>query len=254
MTQLGTLREQLRILEQVQELDLKIDSVQKNKDALPVALKALDDSRAKLSATIETKKNGILEIEKTQKQARAALDLNKDRLARSTTRLESVQNSQEYSAVNKEIEQLNKMNLTLADQEKKSSAEIDQINKDMQDLVAQLEKVQSDRDTQANVVSGQTSMFDEQLQGLLKDRGALTTHVDRRILLQYDRVRAARGGIGIVSAVAGRCKGCNMILPPQLFNMIQKANELFSCPSCNRILFFPTAEQEQSKPAEVNPA
>ncbi|OFZ02573.1 MAG: hypothetical protein A2X97_07905 [Bdellovibrionales bacterium GWA1_52_35] len=254
MTQIGSLREQLRALEQVQELDTKIDSVKKNRDALPAALKALDDSRAKISATINTKKNSIVEIEKIQKQARAALDLNKDRLARSTTRLESVQNSQEYSAVNKEIEQLNKMNLTLADQDKKATAEIEQVNKDVADLEVQLGKIQSDRDTQASVVSGQTSQFDDQLKELNHERSAFTVHIEKRILTQYDRVRAARGGIGIVSAVAGRCKGCNMVLPPQLFNMIQKSNELFACPSCNRILFFPTTQQEQNKASEANPA
>ena len=49
------------------------------------------------------------EVEKVQRQTQAALDLNKDRLARANTKLESVQNSQEFQAANKEIDQLQLM-------------------------------------------------------------------------------------------------------------------------------------------------
>ena len=44
------LKEQLRALEHVQEIDLKIDGLKKNKGTLPAALRALDDKLADLKA------------------------------------------------------------------------------------------------------------------------------------------------------------------------------------------------------------
>jgi hypothetical protein len=242
-----SLAEQLKALEHLQELDLKIDQLKKNKSALPEALKTLDQSMAKVQANVKAKNAELAEIEKTQKQTLAALDINRDRLTRSTTRLESVQNSQEFTAVNKEIEQLKKQSGTLEEQLKKSNGDMDGVRKVVGDLTAQLEKVQKEREAQANVVSSQSGQIEKDLNALLSERSQYSSQVDPRTLSTYDRVRGARAGLGFVPAVAGRCKGCNMMVPPQLYNEIRKNLQVHSCPSCHRLLFVPGASTETAQ-------
>lgn len=243
MTQQLPLREQMRNLEHLQELDLKIDRLKKNKSSLPATLKALDDSLAKLKTTADTKKKAMDEVEKAKRQTQAALDLNRDRLARSTTRLDSVQNSQEFQAITKEIEQLKKQTTLLEEQAKKSTQEWEAMNQEVETLTGQMTKIQQERDAQAQVVSGQNTQFETEIKSLVGERAKYTNQVESRILTQYDRIRMARGGLGIVPAVGGRCKGCNMMVPPQLYNEVQKGTQVHICPSCNRILFVPSAAQ-----------
>ena len=107
-------------LENLQEIDLKVDSLKKNRSALPAQIKALDDGVSKLRISTELKKNAILEIEKSQKQTQAAQDLNRDRLTRANSKLEAVANSQEFQAANKEIDQLKKLNASLEEQSNKA--------------------------------------------------------------------------------------------------------------------------------------
>ena len=64
MSQALPLVEQLRNLEQLQELDLKIDSIKKNQSSLPMSLKLIDDSLDKLKIEIDTKRTQIAEIDK----------------------------------------------------------------------------------------------------------------------------------------------------------------------------------------------
>lgn len=241
MSQPLPLKDQLRALEHLQEIDLKIDSLKKNKGTLPAALRALDEKLGKVMATVAIKKTALSEIEKTQRQTSAAMDLNRDRVTRSTARLESVQNSQEFQAVQKEIDQLKKQKETLDEQVKKSGAESESIGKELAELDSQRAKFQEERDAQAQSVSGQSGKMEEEIGALMKERGKHTPQVEARLLSQYDRVRAARAGLGIVPAIAGRCKGCNMMVPPQQFNEIQRGSTLHACPSCHRILFVPTA-------------
>ncbi len=241
MSQPLPLKEQLRALEHIQEIDLKIDSLKRNKGTLPSALKALDDKIAKVKGSMQIKKTALTEFEKTQRQTGAAMDLNRDRLARSTARLESVQNSQEFQAAQKEIEQLKKQKESLDEQTKKTTADIAAAGKELADLEAQVAAFQQERDAQAHALSGQNGKMEEEIGGLMQERGKHSPSVEPRILAQYDRVRAARAGLGLVPAVAGRCKGCNMMVPPQQFNEIQRGSTLHSCPSCHRILFIPAA-------------
>jgi predicted nucleic acid-binding Zn-ribbon protein len=235
------LKDQLKALEHIQELDLKIDSLKNNKGSLPAALKALDDKLAKLSVSVIAKKAALNEIDKTQRQTQAAIDLNRDRQSRSGARMEGVQNSQEYSAANKEVDQLKKQKDGLDEQMKKSQGDIDVVNKGLGDLNDQMSKFKEERDAQATLLTGQTDKIEGEIKNLQGERSKLTAKVDPRTMAQYDRVRPARAGLGIVPAIAGRCKGCNMMVPAQQFNEIQRGNTLHSCPSCHRILFIPTS-------------
>lgn len=236
-----SLKEQLKALEQIQEIDLKIDSLRKNKGTLPAALKALDDQIGKISASASIKKTSLAELEKMQRQTTAAMELNKDRITRSTSRLESVQNSQEFQAAQKEIEQLRKQKDSLDEQTKKSAVDGEAIRAALGEFDAQIAKFKEERDAQAAMLTGQTGKMEEEISVLMAERSKHSPNVEARLLIQYDKVRAARAGLGIVPAIAGRCKGCNMMVPPQQFNEIQRGSALHSCPSCHRVLFVPGA-------------
>lgn len=244
MTQALPLREQMKSLEHLQELDLKIDSLKKKKAALPTSLKTLDDQFNKVRLSLEAKKNAIAEIEKAQRQTEAAMELNRDRLTRANSKLESVANSQEFQAANREIDQLKKLNGSLEEQLKKAKADLEAGGKDIDALNGDFSKVQEARSAQAGVVEKETGQIDSEIQVLMAERGKYTGQINLRTLALYDRVRVARGGVGFVPAVGGRCSGCNMMVPPQLFNQVQKAAEVHSCPSCHRILFVPQAASQ----------
>ncbi len=257
MSQPLPLVEQLKNLEHLQELDLKIDSLKKDQSSLPAGLKMLDDSLNKIKTTLESKKAQMSEIEKVQRQAKAALDLNQDRLARASVKMDAVHNSQEFQAATKEIDQLKKLNLTLEEQDKKSVNDLGAVQKEIATLTHEFEKLQSERNSKAGVVSGQENQLKSDISTLMSERSKFSIHVEQRILSQYDRIRAARGGLGIVPTVGGRCKGCNMMVPPQLYNEVQRGTTLHSCPSCHRLLFIPvvsssshSSENSQSSKTE----
>lgn len=239
MTQLPGIRDQMKALESVQELDLKIDSLKGKKAELPLALKQSENAYRQAQAAVEAKKTEIFEKEKIQKQAQAAIDLNKDRLARAGQKLEAVQNSQEYNAANKEMDQLRRAMLGFEDQIKKASTEIESAAKDMTGLEEKLGVAKKSRDEQAQEIAGKTGNLDGEIGGLLEQRNQFSAQVDRRVLSQYDRIRGARGGIGLVPVNGGRCSGCNMMVPPQLFNEVQKNTQVHQCPSCHRIIYVP---------------
>ncbi len=235
----ATIKEQLKALESVQEIDLKMDLLKKNKGVLPASLKALDDQMAKLNLSVTSKNLASAEITKNIRQTQAAKELTQDRFSRSSARLESVKNTQEYQATLKEIDQLKKQQDSLTEQLKKLEADQNQIQTQVTEIQSNLAKLQSERESQASTLLGETGKLDQQLQELMQERLRFSPRVDKRLLSQYDRVRVARGGLGIAPAVGGQCKACNMMVPPQQFNELQKGSVMHSCPNCHRVLFVP---------------
>jgi len=239
----------MKLLETVQELDSKIDSVKGNKAAIPAALKASEDACGKAKTAMDQRLAAITEYEKIQKQTRAAIDLNNDRLARATSKFEAVGNTTEYAAANRELEQLRKLNLTLEDQIKKAGLDIENAQKDVLKLQDALAAVEQTRDAEAAALSGENGKFDTDITALEIEKKKHSSKIEPRLYAQYNRVRLAKNGLGIVPAVGGRCKGCNMMIPPQMYNEIQRSTQLHQCPSCYRLLYVPTQTESASASA-----
>jgi predicted nucleic acid-binding Zn-ribbon protein len=47
-----------------------------------------------------------------------------------------------------------------------------------------------------------------------------------------------KGGIAISQVVNATCSGCNMNIPPQMYNELQKRDSLKFCPNCERIIYW----------------
>lgn len=232
-----SLAEQFKALERIQELDLRIDQLRKEKASQPSALKAMDETVAKARSAAASRQEGLDALEKVLRAARAGLELNRDRLARSNQRLEGIQNANEFGAVNREIEQLNRQNKTLEEQAAKAEAELAAARAELEKLTARVEEASSAKESQASKLSGESGRMDSEIAELLAQRAGIAPAVEPRTLASYDRIRTARAGLGFVPAIGGRCKGCNMMVPPQLYNEICKMTAVHACPSCHRILF-----------------
>ena len=234
------LKEQLVVLSQVQELDLKIDQLKARKAALPENLKTLDTQLEGLKKSLALKTHELGEIEKNQRQTKAAMELNADRMERASKKLDNVANGGEFTAANKEIDQLKKLNTTLEAQQTKMNADTENVKKLAAAFQEQADKVQSERDVKAGELSGEEGKLDTDLADLNNQRMGFTSLISREPMARYDRIRGARAGVGLAAAVSGRCTACNMMIMPQMYNELQKGHELHSCPSCSRVLYIPT--------------
>ena len=233
------IREQLISLVQVQEVDLKIDRLNAEKNALPAQLKVLDQSIAQFKKTADAKTAEIAEFEKTARQTKAAMELNQDRMDRAAKKLENVGNSQEFQAATKEIEQLKKASVQLETQATKIAADIEAIKKGVESITAQMATVQTERDAKAAELASLEGKLSTDLNALVGERSSFLGGVEVTVLSRYDRIRGARAGVGIAAAVTGRCTACNLVVPPQMFNELQKGLEIHNCPSCQRLLYVP---------------
>ena len=70
----------------------------------------------------------------------------------------------------------------------------------------------------------------------IQRREAITKELPASLLKRYNSLREQRRGQALAIARDGFCQGCNMHLPPQLYNSLFKGEELLACPHCQRVL------------------
>jgi predicted nucleic acid-binding Zn-ribbon protein len=232
-----TLQDQLKALAGIQEIDLNIDSIRKKKNGLPVVLQSLDQQMNLLQTQIAERSKKISDIEALLRQTKAAADLNQDRHTRTNQRLEGVENTKEFSALNTELQQIQKLKIQLDETKLKSEAEIEVLKKESAELQAKHDALKAERDSKAAEVATAGSGMETDLQSLVTTRQDRAQGVEKRMIARYDLIRSKKNGVGIVPAASGRCMGCNRALPPQMYNLLKRGQEMMECPACHRILF-----------------
>jgi predicted nucleic acid-binding Zn-ribbon protein len=78
-----------------------------------------------------------------------------------------------------------------------------------------------------------------------RERRATIMHtVEEDLRRRYEMICSRRGGVAVVEIRSGICQGCHMNIPPQLFNQIQRNEQVFLCPNCQRMLYWRREGQE----------
>ena len=101
--------------------------------------------------------------------------------------------------------------------------------------------------------------LDAQIADERKLREVAAARVRPDVLKKYSAIRMRRG-LAMVPVNNGTCQGCNMNIPPQVFNQLQRGDSIELCGNCNRIIYWdkmmenpdgapPNAGKDQSPPS-----
>jgi hypothetical protein len=151
--------------------------------------------------------------------------------------LRDIKTQKEYQAVSKEIAAAKKVKSDLEEQVLQRITRGDELKV----IISDKENVLREFDSNSSVLKGELQGKIERLEADIAEvaaaREATAKDVSPSMMKRYLMLREKRQGVAIVEARSGSCLGCNMNLPPQLFNSLYKADNLVACPHCQRLLF-----------------
>jgi len=95
-----------------------------------------------------------------------------------------------------------------------------------------------------------TAADQAQLQQLQGERAEAAAKLPKPTLTEYERIRKKWHGVVIAEATTGRCAACQIVLRPQYLQDLKKGEQLMTCESCGRFLFYnPPVRVEMSPTA-----
>lgn len=76
------------------------------------------------------------------------------------------------------------------------------------------------------------------LEQLEMDRNRVSKTIDPELLSKYTVIKGLVKIMAIAPVKNAVCRGCNLNIPPQMYNELQKGDELRFCPNCQRIIYW----------------
>jgi len=226
----------LKTLDELQEIDLKLDGVANAREALMAEIAELDRTvtAARQELLLRQEEQAVLEDEKASLEV--TLTAEAENIVRSDARLKEIKTQKEYQAVSKEISMARKMKTELEDQLLQKIGQIEELRGEIAEREGNLSQLEENVSSQQAEVQGKIDALEKDVAGDRTSREEKVRSLPANIVKRYGTLRELRRGIAVVEARDGNCLGCNMNLPPQLYNTLFRGNELITCPHCQRIL------------------
>jgi predicted nucleic acid-binding Zn-ribbon protein len=227
----------VKLLEELQGIDLKIDGRQAEKDALLQQLASLDLELDESGLALDTLREELTTLQAQKEEIEQSLAAESDNIVRSETRLHDIKTQKEYQAVLKEISTAKKVKTELEEQILTKIGETEALQVSIADGEQNLTALAGNIALRKGEVQGQLNNLEAEIATDQSERDATTAGLSAPLINRYTMLREKRQGIAVVEARDGSCLGCNMNIPPQMYNNLYKGQELITCPHCQRILF-----------------
>ncbi len=231
-----------------------------------VALQAIDREVSLIDTAIKSEQNGLDErisaladrervinellekITTAEKESRTLEDEVADKMnhvRERQSKMMQVQTGREQTALLKEIEDAKK---SAKENEEKIVA-----------LMAEAETLKAQAETEQNLLKGEKKIVAEEtekvrvnIESINKGKKTKDNHrkkqaalIKKNLLRKYNTLRERRNGTAVVNVLDGVCQGCFMAIPPQKYNMLLKGDQMFDCPTCQRIMYYTAPVEEK---------
>ena len=238
------MRKNLKVLDGLQGIDLKIDSLKGDVKNLQDGIAALEAQVAEAQSGIAERNAALDELEAEKKALDDNLVAEADNIARSEARLKEIKTQKEYQAVSKEITTAKKLKVELEEQALQKIGQAEEIRSDISVRQENMEALEENISGRKAELQGQIDALSSAVAAESSAREEAVKSLPASVVKRYSLLREQRRGIAVVEARDGCCAGCNMNLPPQLYNSLYRGDDLITCPHCQRILVM---RQEENK-------
>ncbi|MGZ3580332.1 MAG: zinc ribbon domain-containing protein [Syntrophales bacterium] len=232
------MKEQLSYLIELQKLDLIIGKIIGKKGELPDKMALMDEGFAASAKTVEECKKKFEELNKLQSEREEKLRKGIDILKKTKDRLLEVKTNKEYQAILKEIETIENKNSEIEDEIISGLDEIDHMRTEVRAKEKDFETHRSQYENEKEKMGKEIIQLDHDLHDAEKRTDALRKQIRDELLKRYETIKGRRNGVAVALVWKEVCGGCHMNIPPQMYNELQWSSDLFTCPNCNRIIYW----------------
>lgn len=232
------MRQKLERLLELQSAETEIERLGAKLEAVPEKLKALDSEKIALEESLENEKAAMSALKKKYRDMESDVQTNIDYAAKSQDKLTAVKTNKEYQAILKEIDEVREKNSGIEDEmiiylEQMELAEVELSKKG-----EHLKRMQVQIDSEKDAIQTEAEEDRLLLENAEKLKQQLDGEVDIALKKDYDQVKKTVKSRAVVPVIKAICQGCHMNIPPQMFNELQRGNQLKFCPHCYRIIYW----------------
>ena len=236
--------EQLKLLHDLQQIDQQIMEIERFRNQGPQHIAQLEAELKHYESLVAEKEQLVQQHQGTRREKERELEEHEAQIRKNNERMSAVKTNEEYHAIQRENEKQKSMIGEIEDHLLQIMDEIDSAAltlKKAKERYTEAEKAHKAKVTQ---LKEQLEKVNRQVNELIAQRDELVPSIESSLLIRYDKLRKQTGGIAVVRVIKRTCMGCRVNVPPQVYNLVIKNEDIHTCPFCYRILYYDPAADD----------
>lgn len=234
----GNMLEVIEKLLVLQDRDRKIRRIESELAHIEPERQGLKGKTSTAQAQLENAKLRVRQAESDRKRLELDVEAKKTQIERYANQQLQTRKNEEYRALAHEIETCKADINKIEDQEIELMEKAEQAQKDVATWTKTFDAAKKLADDQIAQLGIREQNLKEELAELKSNREELASAVEGGVRGRYERLIKSKGENVIVGVNHGVCGGCHMKLPPQTLVACQSDQDVVTCNSCGRILYY----------------
>jgi hypothetical protein len=235
--------DQIPLLEALADLDDRIRQLEEDLALRRGGLDSLKAEIERLERKVTEGKDSLVTMEKTRGELMAEVRQMNQQIERSREKLSRSRNERESMAAQRELEELRKLVRDREDEMERLGAVADQARASVTEAEKRHGELRAELEGSAEGAMQGLQDREKERNGLAAERELAVKRLPPVLYRRYETIRA-RKPRAIAKTSNGTCNGCNIAVPPMMFQQMLRREEFEQCPHCRRILYYqPLAEK-----------
>jgi predicted nucleic acid-binding Zn-ribbon protein len=237
-------KKQIETLVKVQQIEIEAGKLKTYLAAVPARLSSLEQQLEEFIHSVEDDEAVIEDFNKHYRSFESDVQLNLAKIQKSQEKLRSVKTNKEYQSSLKEIDDIKTANSKLEDEMLAFLEQIETAEAALKDRKQHYNAIVDDANQEKQEIKRDAQQREATLVELEAKHAAIAAGVDGGLLEIFSRVKTKQlDEVAIVAVRDAVCQGCNMNIPPQVYNELQRCDSLKYCPHCHRIIYWQNQEE-----------
>jgi len=232
-------KEALRALVALQEKDKVLDAIQKEIDAVPPRIAAVQADLANEKKRMDAAKAKTLELEKKKKSKELDVAAKEEAARKHTAQLNDLKSNEAYKTMQAEIVAERASAGDIETEILQIMEDIDKSKAEEKALAAELKKIEDFSKGDLEKLEAALSHAKGRHASAKAERDAAAEPVPADLMKVFNHLRSRGKPDAVVPVVDGHCGSCQITLSPAMLMEVAKLKNLAVCESCQRILYKP---------------
>jgi hypothetical protein len=222
----------------LQEVDNRLAELTREIAGLPVHIAEIEKKLVAHERKLEADRAALSANQKERKKCEGDIQMQEQKISKLKDQMLLAKTNEQYRAFQNEIDFCQNEIRKFEDRILELMAESEPLDKNVKaaEVALKDEKAQVEKEKQQ--ARERTAVDQKAAAELQSERSSVVKQMTPSIYQRYEKVRKARRGIAVAEAVDGRCSVCNMGLRPQFFQELKRGDQVMSCESCLRMLYY----------------
>ena len=232
------MKERIEVLVKLQQIETETVQIKSELNDVSKRLEDLDSGVKIFEQTIGEQECIINDLKKQYRDYESDIQLNLEKEQKIQAKLRSVKNNKEYQALLKEIEDVRGKNSEIEDKMIEFLDQMDVTEKIISTKKDEYINIFERAENEKENIKQNAEARKKRLAELEMENAKVSKLLDPELLKKYLIIKEQnQGGIAVVPVKDAVCHGCNVNIPPQLYNELFRCDSLRFCPNCQRIIY-----------------